>query len=59
MFDAKVILAFVESVELFVADVANETRLFEVGVDVMVELVLTAHWLLTNVAEKSRTKFEE
>ena len=43
MFDAKVILAFVESVELFVADVANETRLFEVGVDVMVELVLTAH----------------
>ena len=55
MFDAKVILAFVESVELFVADVANETRLFEVGVDVVVELVLSTHGLLADVAEEAGT----
>jgi len=48
-------LAIVEPVELFIADITNETRLVEVGVDVVVELVLPTHRFLADVAKESGT----
>ena len=53
--NAEVALTVVEPLELLVADGANEAGLFEVGVDVVVELVLSTHGLLADVAEEAGT----
>ena len=54
--DAEVALAVVEPLEALVADGANEARLLEVGVDVVVELLLAAHRLLADVAKETGTR---